>query len=86
MTEERDKAAFALLKAAREYRKLYHEHEGEKFSVVWIEHNETGEGVFITNALNTETMKTIIERSEEIHENNNTDTRRRTDHSDLSQA
>lgn len=61
MDEEMIEAAHNLFKAAREYRKLYEEHEGEKSPVVWVVHDQTGEGVFITDALNTELMKNFLE-------------------------
>ena len=59
MNEEMIKAAHKLQDAAREYRKLY-EQENRKEPVIWLKHNDTGEGVFIADSFNTELIKARI--------------------------
>lgn len=56
MTEEMIEAAKVLFESAKQYRKLYEEVNG-KAPVVWIKHDETGEGVFISDSFNTELIK-----------------------------
>ena len=59
VTEEMIEAAYKLQDAAREYKKLY-EQENKKEAVIWLKHNETGEGVFIADSFNTGLIKSRI--------------------------
>ena len=53
------KAAYKLMNAEREYRKLY-EQEHKKHPVIWLKNDETGEGFFMADSFNTELIKSRI--------------------------
>ena len=58
MTDEMSEAAEELFEAAQKYKKLF-DNLGDNKPVVYIEHNKTGEGVFITDSHNTEVLKNL---------------------------
>lgn len=60
MTEEMVDAAHSLLEAARKYKKLYEDQKNTTDPVVYIENELTGEGVFISDGFNTQSIKSFI--------------------------
>lgn len=59
MTDEMIDIATELHALAAKYRDLYNQ-ANSKDSVIWIEHNDTGESVIIADSFNTEIIKQCI--------------------------
>ena len=55
MSEEMIQAAYALQKAANNYKEIYIK-EKKNDPVIWLKNNKTGESVFIADKFNSETM------------------------------
>lgn len=59
MTEEMIKTAEELFIAAKKYKELYEDQYGKQ-PVVWVQDNDTGEGLFIADSYNTQIMRSRL--------------------------
>lgn len=59
MTDEMIEVAHKLQEVARQYRKLY-ENEYRESPVIWIDNNETGECIFLSDSFNAHRIKSRL--------------------------